>query len=748
MGSEFEKKNIWERVKRVPVYESPKIARFPSVERTQSGAILVLLTRRSEAQEKRGAGDLVLVKSADGGESWSDARLVYKSNTGEPRAIGTLTCLPDGEMVAPFAVISPDGLKSTLYIARSSDDGENWETIQPHTESPFHWQAPSGRLVRTSTGEMAMGVFGTYDAEELQSTVHSAALLFSKDGGASWGGFSLIARGNGQVIGAHGSTRFSFEGPAVQPLSDGRWLAMVTARRLGEGSGTGPGAPQVLCRCWSTDEGKSWSAADQLTVGAWSSLAAIDARTIVCPFTEWCAFAGIKMIFSYDGFETFTQELPVLLRGWLKGWGRHNVDEEVPAYPAVPFVSEREWRYAHFGFPSACALDERSLVVVIGRPQAGVRYYDHADLDKPAGKERIDLIFYERQEGPRRAVKRSASRKVTPEDRWLLASRFHCGFRLSALIRCPDGRFMGIRREGSFVRSPDEGKSWEDVPGAGLEGTRGRPCIVDVLESGRWILITGESLREESEWPVNRIGMMGGFPVTKMTDCGLSRCGWAYYSDDEGKTWKGGQQMLVPALHLAPDRGFYHAPDGTLLFNGYGCLSPEENDAYASSVLVFRSVDEGQSWGDATIIARPEPKKPDEPHPEPCYTETYIQMMPDGLWVAFIRTEWGMVGPMGTMSRLSRTESVDGGRTWSKPERFLVTGSQQQSLILPDGALALMQRSHSWQQAGVCISYDAGNSWSYALAGPYGMGWAFTLTDDEFVVFAADGRAARYRRNQ
>ena len=351
----------WERVRRVPVYESPKAARcpaaarYPSVEKTASGRIFVLFTRQTKSQENARAGDLMLARSDDAGGTWSVPRVVFESIDCVPRAHGTLTCLPDGRLAAPFAVESLDRQASTVRILVSTDEGDTWESLQPEVAGPFCWLCPTGRIVRSSERTLVMPVFGAFTTEDLRATVHSAGVLFSCDGGETWGDFRPIAAGNGRVIGAARTSRFAFEAPAIQPLNDGRWLAVVTARRLTEG----PGAPQVLCRSWSTDQGRSWTPVDQLIVGAWSSLIAVDEHTVVCPYTEWCAFAGMKVLFSYDGFTTFSQQLPVLLRGWLKGWGRHNVHEEVPPYPTVPFSGEHRWTYDHFGFPSAAALGER-----------------------------------------------------------------------------------------------------------------------------------------------------------------------------------------------------------------------------------------------------------------------------------------------------------------------------------------------------------------------------------------------------
>ena len=93
----------WERVKRVTVHNSPRRSRYPSIARAGDGALLVLFMRQTAEQETAGQGDLVLARSTDEGQSWSDAEIVYTGREGEPRAVGTMTILNSGRIIAPFA---------------------------------------------------------------------------------------------------------------------------------------------------------------------------------------------------------------------------------------------------------------------------------------------------------------------------------------------------------------------------------------------------------------------------------------------------------------------------------------------------------------------------------------------------------------------------------------------------------------------------------------------------------------------
>ena len=59
-------------------------------------------------------------------------------------------------------------------------------------------------------------------------------------------------------------------------------------------------------------------------------------------------------------------------------------------------------------------------------------------------------------------------------------------------------------------------------------------------------------------------------------------------------------------------------------------------------------------------------------------------------------------------------------------------------MVLPDGGIAAVVRSHSRQASGIYFTYDIGRTWSYALAGPYNTGNAGMLDEDRFWVYASN----------
>ena len=85
-----ESDDLWSWVNRVFAYEAPRRARYPSLARSQAGELVVLFTHVTEEQEAAGRGDIMMIRSADEGESWSAPTKIYQAETGEPRTMGTL----------------------------------------------------------------------------------------------------------------------------------------------------------------------------------------------------------------------------------------------------------------------------------------------------------------------------------------------------------------------------------------------------------------------------------------------------------------------------------------------------------------------------------------------------------------------------------------------------------------------------------------------------------------------------------
>ena len=179
---------------------------------------------------------------------------------------------------------------------------------------------------------------------------------------------------------------------------------------------------------------------------------------------------------------------------------------------------------------------------------------------------------------------------------------------------------------------------------------------------------------------------------------------WTHYSDDRGKTWHGGKQPMdmQPFVWANPYGRFIEEKDGTIVMTTYGCLSHEDTDGRIDSCGLYRSKDGGTTWGDFSLVVH------DQEGKEIAYNEMDVQPLPDGTWVAVIRTEW-RTHHGGEASSASTAFSRDRGRTWTKPE-YAFIGAVSDMAVLPDGALAWIGSTNRAR-----LSYDGGHTWSVEI---------------------------------
>lgn len=741
----------WERVERTAVCRCDGRARYASVTATAAGDLLVLFSRQTASQQDTGADTLALCRSRDHGRTWSAPVTVWQDEGGEPRVLGTMTILRSGVILAPYVSWPKDSLSTALHLLRSEDEAESWSASMPALQSPFAWLQPAGRLLEQEDGTLVMAVHGTESQTDLDATIHGCGLLRSGDGGLTWNDFTWIVEGQQPVHGASASSLFSFESPAVQTLADGRWLAVVTARRLNRaGTGPtvvdeGPGSPQLICRFWSRDQGRTWTRPDQLAPGAWPGLAGVGTDTLLAT-THWAAWGNMYLSVSADGLETLCRQNPLHEQAWLRG--RLNRPQEVPLPPTVPGLGN-EWALEHFGFPSLLPLGADEVVAVFNRPQRGEAQIEGPETrDIPENREMIEAVFYRRTKTASRRAAPSRPQTAAPAGRWVLAERFRTPV-TGVLTQAPDGSLVGPI-DGRISRSVDGGRTWKEIRGATFPKVEALAGAFGILRRGRWLTATTMLDGPAKESGAIRTGMRGGYPVFRSVGWVTKYKVVVSRSDDEGRSWHSGEPFAGPMLWAVPSAShFLEFEDGTVGLLLYGCVTEQEADSYSGSNCIVRSHDGGETWGDASFVFRTNPMGPDDFQCEPRFSEMDMIRRPGGRLIAFSRNEYMIMGPKG-WGTTAVAESRDGGRTWEKTGASLVGVSQQSGLSLPDGGIALTYRSHSWQQPGVAVSYDEGRSFSYEMAGPYETINAFVTSPEEFVVFTAmshrsDGAAAAYR---
>jgi len=349
---------------------------------------------------------------------------------------------------------------------------------------------------------------------------------------------------------------------------------MITARRLnraGDGptkSNEGPGSPLVLCRAWSSDEGRTWTAPDQLTPGGWPALAVAGKQTL-CVNTLWATNGSMRLMASRDGFSTFFQEAPIFSSNWLRGqWNR---PQEAPLPPTVPFLAD-QWAYEHYGFPSVLALDDDHLIVVFGRTQKGMRPFDPAEWTKyPEEQEKITAVSFRRAPIEGNLAGATESQAQSPRGRWVLVDRIAAvpvgGDGVGELAQLPGGDLVGPIR-GRISRSSDGGRTWREIAGVKFPG---QLAVFSVLRSGRWLVASHE--RDETiakpdgagTQKTTQMGMRGGYPIYKIRGHFMDQVVFVSYSDDNGKTWHKGKPFKGPLKWAFTSTGHViERPDGEL----------------------------------------------------------------------------------------------------------------------------------------------------------------------------------------
>ena len=272
----------------------------------------------------------------------------------------------------------------------------------------------------------------------------------------------------------------------------------------------------------------------------------------------------------------------------------------------------------------------------------------------------------------------------------------------------------------TWMRSTDAGKTWSEP--VIVSERRGPAGELVVAHPDGGYLVFQERCQALGQLPSGRI-VCSFFQVNHYFTKEGKRQGRpdkahavAYtWSDDLGKTWVKTRMMslepfaLVRKMHqaVAPQWRIVTLEDGTALMSMVGSLDPEykgpldipEGTRQLSGV--FRSTDNGQSWGDVSVILT-------SPGPL-AYEETALCLVGDGLLLAHVRM------PDANYGSVVQYASSDNGRTWDGPSPLTELGQQ------PAGAfqLASGKLMVTWGNrrppfgAAAMLSRDGGKTWDY-----------------------------------
>lgn len=261
---------------------------FPVAVSLKNGDVLAVI--RGGAPHIGVKGRLELVRSTDGGKSWSAPWTAVDGEFDDRNpAMGQLK---DGTIVLAYAIASgydETGLKfkgnrgerifDGVYLVFSKDNGMTWskpvrdETIYRFYSGKGHI-SPYGKIIQLPDGTVVMAVyFEFFDARGNQSFVFR-----SKDGGRTWGEPALL--------GEH------FNETGILRMKDGRLLAAMRSEKGGH-----------IAITESTDQGKTWSKANQITSDSEHPADLIQLRDgrVLMVFGERNAPRGVHAMISTDG---------------------------------------------------------------------------------------------------------------------------------------------------------------------------------------------------------------------------------------------------------------------------------------------------------------------------------------------------------------------------------------------------------------------------------------------------------------
>ena len=204
-----------------------------------------------------------LAWSDDEGRTWSEPSAPFRPRSidGRPglfrkaavsavspgRVLAALCWVDHSDPSLPFFNPETEGLLDTrLFLAESADGGETWTAPVLLSTSPFDVPTPlTGPVIEMADGSLACQFELNKPFNDTSPWRHASALMFSEDGGVTWGEPSVVVQDPTNRV------FYWDQRPAV--LSDG------TALDLFWTYDTATATYRNITACRSTDHGRTWS---------------------------------------------------------------------------------------------------------------------------------------------------------------------------------------------------------------------------------------------------------------------------------------------------------------------------------------------------------------------------------------------------------------------------------------------------------------------------------------------------------
>lgn len=287
----------------------------------------ILMMTREGSEHYSNDGDIVMLRSKDGGKTWGGKQIISAIKDVDERE-GCAVQLKDGTIVmgvffndlykkdgsyphgeATDKVLEPGKPYLGAHIITSKDNGRTWS--KPNyidtKDMPFsNLEGPTDAPVEMTDGSIIMGIIG-YSPKGDKGN-RASVMLRSTDKGKTWKYLSTIANDPGGKLGG-------FLEPGIVRTKSGRIVSVMRNH----------GADQAMYSTYSDDDGKTWAPvqktamighpADVIQLNDGRMMATYGIRT-----GPHAKPGGIRACFSKDNGKTWDISTEVQLRNDFLNW--------------------------------------------------------------------------------------------------------------------------------------------------------------------------------------------------------------------------------------------------------------------------------------------------------------------------------------------------------------------------------------------------------------------------------------------
>ena len=313
--------------------DESKYAAFPDVTLNGNGDLLLvfrLAPRRLKITHIDPRSRAMLMRSCDGGLTWSDPEVVQDGGPNCGIQDPSIVCLADGTVLVDFfrwSLLAPSE-KSAMelacetefgpavaegpFIVRSTDCGDTWsEPVWTGGEDPISVRT-SDAILPLRDGSLLLPAYGVWkhlgeQAGGVFSRVFRAAVLRSRDGGLTWGEHAVVAHDPTATL--------SFCEPALLRMPDERTVALLRTGDQARPRSEHAAGASYLYQSVSQDGGYAWS--PPICTGVWGhppDLLLLDDGRVLCTYGYRRPPFGIRAVLSADGGNTWDKKREIILR--------------------------------------------------------------------------------------------------------------------------------------------------------------------------------------------------------------------------------------------------------------------------------------------------------------------------------------------------------------------------------------------------------------------------------------------------